>query len=157
VQAHDGARVGFNLSHSGDAVLYALASEREVGVDIELIRPELAYSRLAERFFTPREAAALEVLPAARRLEAFYVYWVLKEAVVKLAGDGLARLLKEVDVTQLARNLAKPEGWKVGMLQLDGMSIARLPTLSSHAAAVAVSGSIAQVRCWSWEGALRGS
>ena len=41
----------FNLSHSGEMVLYAVARGRELGVDLETIRPDFAVDGIARRFF----------------------------------------------------------------------------------------------------------
>jgi 4'-phosphopantetheinyl transferase len=68
-----GKRLHFNLSHSGDLVLYALAYEREVGVDVEQMRPGIAYNELATHYFSARECAALDALPAALQEEAFFL------------------------------------------------------------------------------------
>ena len=86
----DGARLGFNLSHSGGAALFALAWGRAVGVDIERIRPQFAAESLAERFLSPAEAAALRSLPPARRPDAFTQAWVRREAYGKALGAGLS-------------------------------------------------------------------
>lgn len=43
----------FNLSHSSDLAVYAVARERNLGIDVERIRPEAASDRIAERFFSP--------------------------------------------------------------------------------------------------------
>jgi len=42
--------VRFNLAHSADAALIAIAHDREVGVDLERIRHDLESLKLAERF-----------------------------------------------------------------------------------------------------------
>lgn len=41
----------FNMSDSGDYVAYALNRVREIGIDIEKIRPDFATREVAERFF----------------------------------------------------------------------------------------------------------
>jgi 4'-phosphopantetheinyl transferase len=48
-------RLFFNLSHSGDWGLCAVTRNREVGVDLEKINPQLVFEPLANRFFSPRE------------------------------------------------------------------------------------------------------
>jgi len=79
----------FNLTHSRGRALVAVTREREVGVDVERLRRDLPMDRLAARFFSPREIAALrgtpeEILPAA-----FFACWTRKEAYVKARGSGL--------------------------------------------------------------------
>src|SRR5215212_5287879 len=47
----------FNLSHSGDVAVVAVATEREVGVDVERIERDRDVARLAKRMFLSAEQA----------------------------------------------------------------------------------------------------
>lgn len=91
--------VRFNLSHSQDLALYAFALEREVGVDLELIRGDFANERIAENFFSPAEVAALRALPREHQARGFFNCWTRKEAYVKARGQGLSIDLKSFDVS----------------------------------------------------------
>src|SRR5262249_7836652 len=51
--------LSFNLSHSHELAVYAIAPSRMVGVDIEYIRPNQDERAIAEQFFSPREIAML--------------------------------------------------------------------------------------------------
>lgn len=82
--------LSFNMSHSGEVALYALARGRRVGVDVEKVRPDIEHQALAGRFFSPREAQSLRGLPAKARLRAFYACWTRKEAYLKGRGEGLS-------------------------------------------------------------------
>ena len=93
------ADVRFNLSHSQDLAVYAFALGREVGVDLELIRGDLARERLAENFFSPAEVAALRALPPGEQERGFFNCWTRKEAYVKARGQGLSIELKSFDVS----------------------------------------------------------
>jgi len=84
------AGLRFNLSHSQNAALIAVAVERAVGVDIEALRPIDDAPSLVERFFAPRERRVFAGLAAAERLAGFYTAWTRKEAYVKARGDGLS-------------------------------------------------------------------
>lgn len=88
----------FNLSHSGDALLIAVARE-PLGVDIERVRSLSAPERLARRVFSPRELRTLEELPASRQPRALLQAWTGKEAVLKARGVGLRSSPKGVEVT----------------------------------------------------------
>jgi 4'-phosphopantetheinyl transferase len=79
----------FNLSHSGDAALIAVATEREVGVDLERVKPR-DIDGVARRAFTNAERAA--VAESADPAQAFHRHWVAKEAFVKATGKGIASL-----------------------------------------------------------------
>ncbi len=82
----------FNLSHSGDLILLALHPEWPVGVDVERLRPELDWQRLARRLLGESERRSLEGLPACERAEAFLSAWCRLEARLKARGTGLAGL-----------------------------------------------------------------
>jgi len=79
----------FNVSSSDDTALLAVSLDREVGVDIEVIRGERDCMGIAERFFSPWETAALRRLGNQERIPAFYRCWARKEAYVKATGDGM--------------------------------------------------------------------
>lgn len=83
--------LSFNLSHSRGRALVAIALDREVGVDLERLRRDLPIDRLASRFFSPREIAALRSMPAELRPAAFFACWTRKEAFVKATGAGIFR------------------------------------------------------------------
>lgn len=83
----------FNLSHSGERVLCAL-SDGEVGCDVEQLRP--VSPKLAKRFFSREEAAALAQCPTeALRQHLFFRLWTLKESFIKMVGLGLQLPLGE--------------------------------------------------------------
>lgn len=103
------AAPGFDASwsHSGERLLVALGAGVQLGADLELLRPRPRALALAERFFTPAEAAALAALPAPAREPAFVRLWCAKEAVLKAHGRGLAFGL---DRLEFARD---GEGWRL--------------------------------------------
>jgi 4'-phosphopantetheinyl transferase len=94
-----GDELRFNLAHAEGTVLYAFSSAFDVGVDVELLRPDAADTRVAERFFSPREVAALRALPEGEQAQAFLACWTRKEAFLKARGDGLMLPLDSFDVT----------------------------------------------------------
>ncbi len=90
--------VRFSIAHSGDVGLVALADGREVGVDVEEVRPRPDLMDVARRFFAPVEAAALDGLASDAQLAAFHCCWVRKEACVKATGQGLRTPLDQFEV-----------------------------------------------------------
>lgn len=99
--AHPSADLRFNLSHSHDLALLAVAQGRAVGVDLEQIQPGALQDALARQVCSPAELVALAGLAAEARAEAFYQLWTRKEALIKGRGDGLARPLTAFTVTLL--------------------------------------------------------
>jgi 4'-phosphopantetheinyl transferase len=91
--------IRFNLSHSGDIALLAVARGASVGVDIELINSKFATDEVADRFFAAGETRRLGTLPPNERVDAFYACWTRKEAYVKALGDGLHEPLDSFEVT----------------------------------------------------------
>lgn len=78
----------FNLAHSADLALIAVARGRAVGVDLERMRRDLPLRRIAARFLAPGEVAELDAVPARFRPAAFFSTWTRKEAYLKAAGVG---------------------------------------------------------------------
>jgi 4'-phosphopantetheinyl transferase len=74
--------VRFNLAHSGEMALVAVARDVEVGVDIERVRPLPEYAAIAQRYFPEGSAA-----PASVR--DFFRHWTRFEALLKAHGAGL--------------------------------------------------------------------
>ena len=80
----------FNLSHTNGLIVCLVSRGREVGVDVEHLERANRWLDLSERFFAPREAAALRRVTASERATRFLEYWTLKESYVKARGVGLA-------------------------------------------------------------------
>lgn len=93
------ATLSFNLSHSHDLALYAIAGTRAVGVDVELVRPEIAIQHIPEHFFSRSEVAALRSLPLDEQPLAFCQFWTCKEAAAKARGEGLTLSLDHIEVS----------------------------------------------------------
>ncbi len=97
--AGDPAPLQFNLSHSGDLALVAVARDRELGVDLEQHRASVATGPVAERYFSRQEVASLRALPPEERIEAFFRVWTRKEAFMKATGAGLSYGLSQFTVS----------------------------------------------------------
>jgi 4'-phosphopantetheinyl transferase len=69
--------------------VYAIARERNLGIDVEHVRPESAGEDIAKRYFSAREVSDLRTLPAEARVEGFFHCWTRKEAYLKATGMGL--------------------------------------------------------------------
>jgi 4'-phosphopantetheinyl transferase len=82
-------KLAFNVAHSGAYAVYAVGCRRQVGIDVERIRPEVAIEDLAAANFSPKERRALLALSRDERLRRFFALWTCKEAYVKARGEGL--------------------------------------------------------------------
>jgi 4'-phosphopantetheinyl transferase len=85
----------FSIAHSVDMVVCAAATDCELGVDIEVIKPLdiIEY----EDYLTMHEWAYIN--GAEEPKEAFYEIWTKKEAALKASGIGLDTDLNKVDVS----------------------------------------------------------
>jgi 4'-phosphopantetheinyl transferase len=142
--------VRFNLAHAGAWALYAVTRDREVGIDIEAIRPLPELESIATHYFAAPEVTALRAVPPARRATAFFTGWVRKEAYIKAHGEGLSLPLDQFAVTltpgEPARLLPSPGD----PVEATRWQLHDLPAPSGYLAALAVEGSVGQllVRVW---------
>jgi 4'-phosphopantetheinyl transferase len=137
--------IQFNVSHSHGMALFGFALERHLGVDVELIRPDFAGERIAERFFSPQEVTELRSLPPTLQDEAFFLCWTRKEAYIKARGEGLQVPLKSFHVSLTP---GKPE-----LLQAADSSRWSLRSLRPdprYVGAVVGEGKSWQLRGWKW-------
>ena len=115
----------FSLSHGGDMVLVAIASD-PVGVDVEQLPETAVVDRLLGTLH-PRETAELTALEPKDRRTGFGRCWSRKEAYLKGTGTGLARGVDGVYVGTGPEPRA-PYGW----------DLADVPVGPGYTAAVAL-------------------
>jgi 4'-phosphopantetheinyl transferase len=135
-----GEALRFNLSHSGELALVALAYRREVGVDVEVIRPLPDREAIAERFFSPGEVRQLRALPDEQREEAFFACWTRKEALIKAHGGGLSLPLDDFQVSLAPAAPATPLPVLGAREELRRWSLRALSPAPGTIAAVAAEG-----------------
>lgn len=143
-------RFCFNLSHSHEMALYALTRGREIGVDIEYFRPDVEVEKLADRFFSPREAAVLRALPQHLRKEGFFNCWTRKEAYIKAEGKGMSIPLSAFDVSLTPGEPAALLRTENHPQETSRWSLQALNPAPGYAAALAVKGHNWQLKCWQW-------
>lgn len=83
-------KLTFNLSHSHELAVLAVARRREIGIDVEHRRPGFSNDTLAEHFFSDDEVREIRSLPAQLQERAFFACWTRKEAYIKARGQGLS-------------------------------------------------------------------
>ncbi|AGA27134.1 4'-phosphopantetheinyl transferase family protein [Singulisphaera acidiphila] len=151
-EAHRPNLVRFNISHSGEVALFGFANERELGIDLETIRPDFAADAIAARFFAPAELASIRSLPPEDRTQAFFTCWTRKEAYIKAQGKGLALSLDSFEVS-----LAPGAPAAVLVTHDDREEAARWSLHELHpgpgyVGALAVAGEGCRVRVRTWQG-----
>ena len=141
----------FNLSHSHGLVLYAFTRARELGIDIEHIRPDFASEQIAEHFFSHREVAALRALPAPKQTEAFFNCWTRKEAYIKARGEGLSLPLDQFQVSLVPGEPAALLSTNGDPQETSRWSLQTLDPGHGYVAALAVERRDWRLKCWQWK------
>ncbi len=109
----------FNTTHSGNLVIIAVTANREVGVDVEQMRPIPRALRVAKRFFSEEEYAFLASLSPAELDRAFLSIWVRREGTAKARGDSVWRGLASWKNGDMDRKIAAAiPKWTVEQLDL---------------------------------------
>ena len=93
------SRVRFNMAHSQGLAAFAFALDRELGIDVEMIRSDFGGEEIAQRYFSRDEVAELMSMPSEMRAEAFFLCWSRKEAYIKARGQGLQISLASFSVS----------------------------------------------------------
>jgi 4'-phosphopantetheinyl transferase len=75
-----------------------VARGRDLGIDVELLRPLNDALAVAERFFCAAERTKMRGAEGADQVQTFLNYWTRKEAILKATGGGLSLPLDCVDV-----------------------------------------------------------
>jgi 4'-phosphopantetheinyl transferase len=79
----------FNIAHTQGLVVMAAGHDVRLGIDVERLERKRSLD-IARRYFSAREIAALESLPAEAQARRFVELWTLKEAYLKADGSGIA-------------------------------------------------------------------
>lgn len=148
--AGQGLPMQFNISHSGDLVLIAIAKGHAVGVDVERIRTNLDLDNIAERFFSANENKMLASLVGPVRYEAFFACWTRKEAYLKARGVGLSLPLDQFDVSFLPGEEPRLLKTRPDPTEALHWTLRTLDLGRDYAAALAVAGSAWKLRCLDW-------
>ena len=138
----------FNMSHSHELALYAVARDREVGIDLEYIRQDFASQEIARHFFSPREVSTLCALPASMQARAFFNCWTRKEAYIKARGQGLALPLHQFDVSLSPGEPAELLSSRENPQEASRWTLRELAPGDGYVAALAVEGHDWRLNCW---------
>ncbi len=143
-----GGAIRFNVSHSHGIILIAMTRDREIGVDVEMIRDKADHDRLAQRFFSNVECEQLRSLPPADRRRAFFHCWTRKEALLKATGMGITLALDSFDTAFWPAENAALLATRWNENEAGRWSMMHLSPSPEHVGTVAVEGHGATLRCW---------
>ncbi|MFT5351512.1 MAG: 4'-phosphopantetheinyl transferase [Planctomycetota bacterium] len=143
--------ISFNLSHSHGRALIAISLDRQIGIDIEKVRPDIEHEKLAKRFFSEAEHKALMQCVVEKRLPAFFATWTRKEAFVKAVGKGIAFGLSEFDVNIDPEQRPKMQATRWDANDVNKWHMANIDTEKDYMATVVADGGDFQLRLWQIE------
>jgi phosphopantetheinyl transferase len=109
----------FNLSHTAGR-MFAAFSSRPVGLDVESAHRRVRAGAVARKFFSREETERLTMLEGSVKALTFLRYWVCKEAITKLSGDGIYYGLRDarVDLASDGRSRGEYKGQNVWLREL---------------------------------------
>lgn len=140
----------FNVSHSHEMAVYAVTYKREVGIDLEFMRPLDDMERLAAGCFSARENAVWRHLPEVHRQEGFFNCWTRKEAYIKALGQGLSYLLDQFDVSLKPGEPARLLSVTGKPREVTRWTFQAFNPGKNYVAALAVEGQGWRFECWQW-------
>ena len=135
----------FNYSFSGDLTVFAFSWNRDVGVDIERIRPLQEMLSISKNYFTKDEYRLLREQPEELRSSLFFTIWTRKEAVLKALGEGLLKPLDSFAVIGDEDRSGPPDVSLPGDPQAISLSLIDVPAPAGFACALAVDGPLGRV------------
>lgn len=138
----------FNLSHSNQLALVAIARDREVGVDVEYMRSNFVTDEVAGHFFSRAEAEQLSALPDELKTQSFFNCWTRKEAYIKARGEGLYCQLDQFDVSLAPGSPAMLLDSRLDSKEVSRWSFQDLFPEPRYAATVAVEKGFSRLVLW---------
>jgi 4'-phosphopantetheinyl transferase len=150
-------KLNFNLSHSNRLVLYAITRGREIGIDMEHVQDSLAFKDITNKFLSPREISEFNTLPTTMQKEAFFRYWVCKEACLKAMGERLLTTLKQFDISIAPGKSAALLSINGDSQQAPFWSLQELVAGPGFVSAFAVKGHNLRIKCYQWPEPCRGN
>ena len=143
----------FNLSHSFDVMLLAVANMREVGVDVEGMRNiGLVMDEIGDSVLSGPERQALARFGGEDKRKAFLRFWTLKEAYIKADGRGVSLPLQRIDVSSPEGRVAVPDESTGEWRTCPRWELRTLATIPGYVAALAAEGQDWRLALWQWPG-----
>ncbi|MBM3422935.1 MAG: 4'-phosphopantetheinyl transferase superfamily protein [Chlorobi bacterium] len=103
IASPENSGIWFNLSYSGNQIVFAFSGHPETGIAIEKIRTVEGIEELARNHFCAEEYAVIMNLPSWEKHGAFIRIWNLKEALIKASGWPCEQGLVAFDVATYYR------------------------------------------------------
>jgi len=108
------SHIDFNISHSGQYVVCALATDMHLGIDIEEIK-EINFDDFKE-VMTDKQWK--DITNAEDSSKEFFKYWTIKESVIKADSRGMSIPLTEIHVNA-SMAYCESKLWNIQEIKLD--------------------------------------
>jgi 4'-phosphopantetheinyl transferase len=148
----NGSNLQFSVSHSGDRCVLAVGLDHPIGIDLEKVRDLPHALDIAQSYFTPGQSRALAALRGAARRNAFFLFWVHKEATIKGLGISLAANLGRVEFALNAAGGLRFVGWEGDQPVAPSWSVLQFDPAPGYVAAVAALHPIRSLSVRDWNG-----
>jgi len=140
----------FNLSHTADVMVVAVAAGRELGVDVEQVFSEAVMNQVSGTVLSHPERVVFEGLDLGERRDWFVRLWTRKEAYIKADGRGMSLPLDRIDVSTRPGRVRlhgdSPDDWRLS----HRWALRELMVAPGYAAALASEGLDSQVAYFDW-------
>jgi 4'-phosphopantetheinyl transferase len=111
-----GETVDFNLSHSGDIVICAIATGAKVGVDVEQVT-EVDFDDF-DNVMTAEQWQLIRSAPDPKRM--FFTCWAIKESMIKAESSGMSLPLLQIHINMATHHVCYgKQVWHVQELAVD--------------------------------------
>ncbi len=145
-----GNSVAFNVTHSGEIFLCAIANCGAIGIDIEQQRPINDPVGMARAYFSKTELAALRLVDPQAQNRAFLDGWTRKESYIKALGVGISAHLGNFSVTLSPGKEPRLLSCMDAPTHVDEFSIYALIGLPGYIGAIAAKGVNHTISIWQW-------
>ena len=143
----------FNVTHSFDTMLLAIAHRREVGVDVEGVRNNgVAVEEIYETVLSEPEKQALAHFGGEDKRTTFLRFWTLKEAYIKADGRGVSLPLERIDVSAPGGRVAVLDQATGEWRTCPRWELRMLAPVPGYVAALAAEGQDWRLALWQWSG-----
>ncbi|NOT46212.1 MAG: 4'-phosphopantetheinyl transferase superfamily protein, partial [Acidobacteria bacterium] len=141
--------IQFNVTHSRDLALIAVAREQQVGIDVEFVDRNFPVMKTAYRICSPKVFAELQTLKLDQQTAAFFQNWTLKESYLKAVGTGFSNLERhqlELDYP----TVSDYSPWAFRFEDGRNWTFVNLSVRRNYKASMAVEGRVGSVRYRKW-------
>ena len=146
-------KIKFNVAHSDGVALYAIARDREIGIDLERIKPFSFDERTVAECLTAEEIRILMSLPSDEGKKFFFECWTRKESYLKACGVGLMSPPNQIETCRISERSAAI--WEIEACQAEkqaAWAFQDIPPIPGYASAVVVEGTAARFDYWLFGG-----